>query len=323
MYDTEPVECYQTLMLARPDQQQIYVEQSGNPAGIPVLMCHGGPGGGSSPFQRTLFDAKRYRIILFDQRGCGHSKPFASLVHNTTADLLADIEAIRQHFNIPQWVVAGGSWGSTLALAYAQQYPQHCLGLILRGIFLARPQDIDWLYRPGGGASQVFPDYFADFLAPVATMPGLDILVAYQQLLQHTDAQIKAEAAQAWSLWEARVATLLPNAFMRQGAVEIASALPLARIENHYFLNHCFLVPDQLLRDLPKVLHLPCYIVHGRYDMVCKMENAWTLAQQWPGAMLKIVNDAGHSASESGIRRSLYDMSVLLADRLSAAGAAE
>ena len=320
MYHSEPVECYQTLMLERPDQQQIYVEQSGNPFGIPVLMCHGGPGGGSSPFQRTLFDAKRYRIILFDQRGCGQSIPFAGLEHNNTAQLLGDMEAIREHLKVEQWVVAGGSWGSTLALAYAEKFPQRCLGLILRGIFLARPEDIDWLYRPGGGASQIFPDYFAEFMAPIAGMAGLDVLVAYQDLLQHTDLEVQTTAAKAWSLWEARVASLLPNPAMRQGAVEPESALPLARIENHYFLHHCFLESQQLLRDLPKVKHLPCYIVHGRYDIVCKMENAWTLAQQWPGAVLKIINDAGHSASETGISRCLYQMSMLLADRLESEG---
>lgn len=307
-------------MLERPDQQQIYVEQSGNPAGIPVLMCHGGPGGGSSPFQRTLFDAKRYRIILFDQRGCGHSIPFAQLEHNNTAQLLDDMEAIREHLQLKQWVVAGGSWGSTLALAYAEKFPQRCLGLILRGIFLARPEDIDWLYRPGGGASQIFPDYYAEFLNPIAEMAGLDVLVAYQHLLQHTELEVQTTAAKAWSLWEARVASLLPNPAMRQGSVEPESALPLARIENHYFLHHCFLEPHQLLRDLPKVQHLPCYIVHGRYDIVCKMENAWALAQQWPGAVLKIINDAGHSASESGISRCLYQMSILLADRLESEG---
>lgn len=318
MYQAEPVDCYHSEFLHRPDGQRIYLEQSGHPAGIPVLMCHGGPGGGSSPFQRTLFDAERYRIILFDQRGCGQSTPFASLEHNTTAELLGDIEAIRLHLGIEQWVVAGGSWGSTLALAYAEHYPQHCLGLILRGIFLGRPEDIDWLYRPGGGASQLFPDYFADFLQPVASWPGLDILVAYQQLLQHPDPVLQLQAAQAWSLWEARVATLLPNLAMRQGAVEADSALPQARIENHYFLHHCFLAPDQLLQQLPQVLHLPCYIVHGRYDVVCKLENAWTLAQHWPGAVLKIVPDAGHSASEIGIARALFDAASLLADRLEA-----
>ena len=317
MYRTEPVESFRTLFLDRPDGHRIYVEQSGNPAGIPVLMCHGGPGGGSSPFQRTLFDASRYHIILFDQRGCGQSTPFASLTANNTAALCEDMEAIRQHLAIERWVVAGGSWGSTLALYYAQQHPQHCLGLILRGIFLARPEDVDWLYRPGGGASQLFPDYFAEFMAPVTAFAGLDLLVAYQQLLQHPDPQLQLKAAQAWSLWEARVATLLPNHRMQQGAVDAESALPLARIENHYFLHHCFMAPQQLLRDLHLIKHLPCYIVHGRYDIVCKMENAWTLAQQWPGSVLKIVQDAGHSASEAGICRALYDVSVLLAERLS------
>lgn len=316
MYRTEPVEAYHSEFLARPAGHQIYLEQSGCPMGIPVLMCHGGPGGGSSPFQRTLFDSKRYRIILFDQRGCGQSTPFASLAQNTTADLVADMEAIRQHLGITQWVVAGGSWGSTLALAYAEQYPQHCLGLILRGIFLGRPEDIDWLYRPGGGASQLFPDYYADFLAPVAGLPGLDILVAYQQLLQHPDAEVQLRAAQAWSLWEGRVATLLPNPAVEQGACDAEFALPLARIENHYFLHHCFLTPNQLLKQLPQVQHLPCYIVHGRYDAVCKLENAWSLAQQWPGAVLNIVPNAGHSASEIGISRALFDAASLLADRL-------
>lgn len=316
MYHAEPIDAYHTEFLDRPFEQRIYVEQSGNPKGIPVLMCHGGPGGGSSPFLRTLFDAERYRIILFDQRGCGQSTPFAGLAHNTTADLIADMEAIREHLGISQWVVAGGSWGSTLALAYAQMYPSVCLGLILRGIFLARPEDIDWLYRPQGGASQLFPDYYADFQAPIAHLPGLDVLVAYQQLLQHPTADIQLQAAQAWSLWEARVATLLPNPAMRQGALEADSALPLARIENHYFLNHCFFTPNQLLQQLHRISHLPCYIVHGRYDAVCKLENAWALKQQWPKAELTIVPDAGHSASEPSIQRALLEASSLLADRL-------
>jgi len=316
MYRTEPVDSYDHCWLDRPHGHRIYLEQSGNPQGIPVLMCHGGPGGGCSPFQRTLFDPEQYRIVLFDQRGCGQSTPFASIQHNTTADLIGDIEAIRQHLAIEQWVVAGGSWGSTLALAYAEQYPQYCLGLILRGIFLGRPEDIDWLYRPGGGASQLFPDYYAEFFAPVAQQKGLDILVAYQQLLQHQHAEVQLQAAQAWSLWEARVATLLANHAMREGAVEPESALPLARIENHYFLHHCFLRPGQLLHELNAVTHLPCYIVHGRYDIVCKMENAWTLHQAWPGSILTMVGNAGHSASETGICRALYDASVLLARRL-------
>lgn len=310
MYQTEPVESYSQQMLAVSHGHTIYVEQSGNPAGIPLVMCHGGPGGGSSPFLRTLFDPAYYRIILFDQRGCGQSTPFASLHHNTTADLIADMEQIREALAIESWVVAGGSWGSTLALAYGQAYPQRCLGFILRGIFLARSEDIDWLYRPGGGASQLFPDYFADFLAPIQQAAGLDVLVAYQQLLQHADPAIQLAAAQAWSLWESRLATLLPNEAMRSGAVEAESALPLARIENHYFLHHCFLEAGQLINNINKISHLPCFIVHGRYDAVCKAENAWTLHQAWPDSVLSMVVNAGHSAGEPGICRALYAASL-------------
>jgi len=316
MYQTEPVEAFDQQFLAVSDGHVLYLEQSGNPAGIPVLMCHGGPGGGSSPFQRTLFDPTVYRIILFDQRGCGQSTPFASLEANTTAHLIADIEKIRQHLGIERWVVAGGSWGSTLVLAYGQAHPIRCLGFLLRGIFLGRPEDIDWLYRPGGGASQLFPDYFADFMAPIAEFAGLDVLVAYQQLLQQQDQAQRLTAAQAWSLWEARVATLLPNGAMRSGAMSAESALPLACIENHYFLHHCFLAPDQLLAKLPTIHHLPCFIVHGRYDVVCKAENAWSLHQAWPGSALTLVANAGHSASEVGICRALFDASLQLAQQL-------
>ena len=318
MYQLEPVDCYHSEFVTTPDGHQLYVEQSGNPMGIPVLMCHGGPGGGCSPFQRTLFDPQRFRIVLFDQRGCGQSTPFASLDNNTTAHLIADIELLREHLGISQWLVAGGSWGSTLALAYGEQHPDRCLGFILRGIFLGRAEDIDWLYRPGGGASQIFPEYFADFMAPIAQFAGLDVLVAYQQLLQGDDVELQLQAAQAWSLWESRVATLMPNPSMRAGAVEPLSALPLARIENHYFLNHCFLAPHQLLAQLSRINHLPCWIVHGRYDVVCKMENAWTLANAWPGAHLHIVHHAGHSASEAGICRALYDAASAFADKVSA-----
>jgi len=316
MYQAEAIDCYRSEFLTTADGQRLYLEQSGNPAGIPVLMCHGGPGGGCSPFQRTLFDNQRYRIVLFDQRGCGQSTPFASISNNTTADLIADIELIRQHLGIERWLVAGGSWGSTLALAYGEQHPSRCLGFILRGIFLGRPEDIDWLYRPCGGASQMFPDFFADFIQPIAADKGLDVLVAYRQLLQGEDQALKLAAAQAWSLWESRVATLLPNSAMRAGAMDEASALPLARIENHYFLNHCFLAPNQLLAQIQQINHLPCWIVHGRYDVVCKMENAWALAQAWPQAKLRIIHNAGHSASETGICRALFDAASEFADSL-------
>ncbi len=317
MYQIEPIECYCSEFLTTPDGHRLYVEQSGNPKGIPVLMCHGGPGGGCSPFQRTLFDPERYRIVLFDQRGCGQSTPFAGLENNTTQHLLADIEQIREHFAIEKWLVAGGSWGSTLALAYGQHYPERCLGFILRGIFLGRPEDIDWLYRPSGGASQMFPDFFADFIAPIAHLKGQDVLVAYAQLLQSKHLEVQLPAAQAWSLWESRVATLLPNATMRSGAIDEHSALPLARIENHYFLHHCFLAPQQLLNELHKVQHLPCWIVHGRYDVVCKLENAWSLHQAWPGSKLQIIDNAGHSASEPGICRALFNAATEFAEHYS------
>ncbi len=317
MYQIEPIECYCSEFLTTPDGHRLYVEQSGNPKGIPVLMCHGGPGGGCSPFQRTLFDPERYRIVLFDQRGCGQSTPFAGLENNTTQHLLADIEQIREHFAIEKWLVAGGSWGSTLALAYGQHYPERCLGFILRGIFLGRPEDIDWLYRPSGGASQMFPDFFTDFMAPIAHLKGQDVLVAYAQLLQSKHLEVQLPAAQAWSLWESRVATLLPNATMRSGAIDEHSALPLARIENHYFLHHCFLAPQQLLNELHKVQHLPCWIVHGRYDVVCKLENAWSLHQAWPGSKLQIIDNAGHSASEPGICRALFNAATEFAEHYS------
>jgi len=318
MWPAEAVDCYDQLWLERPGGHRIYVEQSGNPQGIPVVMCHGGPGGGSSPYQRTLFDPAVYRIVLFDQRGCGQSTPFASLERNTTPELLADMEAIREHLAIEQWVIAGGSWGSTLALAYGQTHPERCLGFILRGIFLGRAEDIDWLYRPGGGASQLFPDYFEDFMAPIASMPGLDVLVAYQQLLQGPSSAQQQQAAQAWSLWEARVATLVPNSRMLQGALELESALPLALLENHYFLHHCFLAPAQLLSQMPRIAEKPAYLVHGRYDAVCKLENAWQLHRAWPGSVLTIVAQAGHSASEPAIGKALYLASQQLANRLGA-----
>lgn len=310
------IEAFSTQWLDTADGQQIYLEQSGNPQGIPVIYCHGGPGGGSSPFHRQLFDPALYHIIIFDQRGCGLSTPALQLENNSTEHLIADMEQIRQHLHIQCWVVAGGSWGSTLALAYGQAYPDRCLGFILRGIFLGRKQDIDWLYRAGFGASQVFPDYYQDFIKPVAQLSHLDILQAYQLQLHHQDESIRLEAALAWSIWESRIATLLPNEFSRGGDMDARSALALALIEHHYFQHQCFFETDQLLNNIHKISHLPCQIVHGRYDMVCKAENAFSLASLWPGAELNWVVDAGHSASEVGIRSALYQASLVMADVL-------
>ena len=223
------------------------------------------------------------------------------------------MELIRQQLQIQAWVVAGGSWGSTLALAYGQTWPQYCLGFILRGIFLGREQDIDWLYRTGFGASQVFPDYYQDFIKPVAHLSQLDILQAYQLQLHHKDEAIRLEAALAWSIWESRIATLLPNEFARAAEMDAQSALALALIEHHYFQHQCFFEPDQLLNNIHKIKHLPCQIVHGRYDMVCKAENAFSLASVWPDAELNWVADAGHSASEAGIAKALYQASQVMA----------
>ncbi len=311
------LEAFARQWLQTADGQKIYLEQSGNPNGIPVIYCHGGPGGGSSPFHRQLFAAELYHIIIFDQRGCGLSTPALELERNSTAHLIADMELIRQHLQIQHWVVAGGSWGSTLALAYGQSYPQHCLGFILRGIFLGREQDIDWLYRCGFGASQVFPDYYQDFIKPIAHLGQLDVLQAYQQQLHHQDQAIRLEAALAWSMWESRIATLLPNEFAQGEEMDRQSALALALIEHHYFMHQCFFEPDQLLNNIYKIKHLPCQIVHGRYDMVCKAENAFSLASLWPGAKLNWVVNAGHSASETGIAEALYQASLTLAAKLS------
>ncbi|MDR7120427.1 prolyl aminopeptidase [Rheinheimera soli] len=310
------IDAFSTQWLDTADGQQIYLEQSGNPQGIPVIYCHGGPGGGSSPFHRQLFDPALYHIIIFDQRGCGLSTPALQLENNSTGHLITDMEQIRQHLHIQRWVVAGGSWGSSLALAYGQAYPDRCLGFILRGIFLGRKQDIDWLYRAGFGASQVFPDYYQDFIKPVAQLSHLDILQAYQLQLHHQDESIRLEAALAWSIWESRIATLLPNEFSRGGDMDARSALALALIEHHYFQHQCFFETDQLLNHIHKISHLPCQIVHGRYDMVCKAENAFSLASLWPGAELNWVVDAGHSASEVGIRSALYQASLVMADVL-------
>jgi len=316
MNTTAAIKPFATQWLQTPDGQHIYLEQSGNPQGIPVIYCHGGPGGGSSPFHRQLFDPVLYHIIIFDQRGCGLSTPALQLETNSTLHLIADMEQIRQHLGIAKWLVAGGSWGSTLALAYGQLYPHCCLGFILRGIFLGREQDIDWLYRAGFGASQVFPDYYQDFIKPVAHLSGMDILQAYQLQLHHKDQAIRLEAALAWSIWESRIATLLPNEFAQGGEMDAQSALALALIEHHYFQHQCFFEPNQLLDNLNKISHLPCQIVHGRYDMVCKAENAFSLASLWPGAHLNWVPDAGHSASEAGIAQALYQASLVMAASL-------
>ncbi|WP_027854599.1 prolyl aminopeptidase [Marinobacterium litorale] len=277
----------------------LYFEESGNPNGIPVLFVHGGPGGGTAPTHRRFFNPDRYRIILFDQRGCGRSTPHASLAHNTTADLIADMEKIRQQLSIERWLLFGGSWGSTLSLAYAQAHPDTVCGLILRGIFLCRPNDIAWFYQ--SGASAIFPDYWQDYLAPIPEPERNDLLTAYYRRLTSDNELYRMAAAKAWSVWEGRCSTLDPNPDIVEHFSDPHFALAMARIEAHYFINGAFLEPNQLLDNCHRIETIPTTIVQGRYDMVCPAEQAHALYQKLPESELHIVRDAGHSAFEPGI----------------------
>jgi len=281
----------------------LYVEESGAPSGLPVLFVHGGPGAGTEPFHRRFFDPGRYRIILFDQRGCGRSTPHAALDGNTTQSLVADMERIRQQLGIERWVIFGGSWGSTLALVYAETYPERVLALILRGIFLCRPHEIRWFYQEG--ASRLFPEPWQDYLSPIPPQERADMVEAYYRRLTGSDEVARMAAAKSWALWEGRTATLQPREAVLNHFGDPFTALSLARIECHYFVNNSFLEPDQILRDAARLAEIPGHIVHGRYDVVCPVENAWELHLAWPRAQLEIIPDAGHSATESGITDAL------------------
>ena len=293
------IEPLRTGRLAVSGGHDLYFEESGNPEGKPVVFLHGGPGGGTEPKQRRFFDPAAYRIVLFDQRGCGRSTPFASLEHNTTWDLVADIESLRGHLKIDRWQVFGGSWGSTLALAYAQKHPDRTTELVLRGIFLLRKEEIDWFYQRGCDA--IWPDAWEGFVAPIPEHERGDLLRAYHRRLTSPDAEVRLLAARAWSIWEGSTSYLFQNEEMikRTGEDEFAQAF--ARIECHYFLNNGWVDGDRsLLKNVDRIRHLPCVIVQGRYDVVCPMESAWALHRAWPEAELKIVADAGHSAHEPG-----------------------
>ncbi|MBU2010693.1 MAG: prolyl aminopeptidase [Gammaproteobacteria bacterium] len=300
--------------LAVEEPHVLYVDESGSPDGLPVLFVHGGPGGGCDALSRRFFDPTLYRIITFDQRGCGRSTPHASLENNTTAHLIADMQRIREHLGIDKWVLFGGSWGSTLSLAYAQRYPEHVHALILRGIFLCRPQDLAWFYQEG--ASRLFPDYWQDFLSPIPLEERDDLMQAFYRRLTGNDQIAQMHAAKAWSCWEGRTATLRPNHNVVERFADAHRALSMARIECHYFVNQAFLDPDQLLRDMPKIAHLPGIIVHGRYDAICPLDNAWALHQAWPNSELQIIRDAGHSAAELGITDALIRATGEIAHRL-------
>jgi len=285
------------------DVHEIYVEECGNEDGVPVIFLHGGPGAGCELYHRQLFDPERYRIILFDQRGCGRSHPHASLENNTTQHIIADMEMIRQELGVEQWVVAGGSWGSTLALAYAETHPKNVSGLIVRGIFLATKKEIHWFYQEG--ANQIYPDYWEDFIQPIPEDERDNLLVAYHKRLTGENEIARMGAAKAWSLWEARTATLLPSASILKHFNDPRNALSIARIETHYFMNNSFMEDDQLLNNISRIQHIPGYIIHGRYDMICPIKQAFDLHKAWLKSELFIVQGAGHSASEAGVSAAL------------------
>lgn len=300
------IEPFDSFRLQVSELHTLYVEQAGNPNGKPIVFLHGGPGGGIDAKNRRYFDPNKWRVILFDQRGCGQSKPFSCLEQNTTWDLVQDIETIRTKLGIEQWTVFGGSWGSTLSLTYALTHSDRVLGLILRGIFLLRRSEIQWFYQ--FGASELFPDYWDDFLKPIPIEERSNLLEAYHRRLNSPDANIVAEAARAWSLWEGRTAKLIPDSDFAAHFGEDEFSNAFARIENHYFSHQGFFKEDGwILKNMDRMAHIPGVIVQGRYDLCCPVRSAYDLSKAWPKAQLIIVPDAGHSASEDGIRGALID----------------
>lgn len=294
------IEPYNTGLLKVSDIHEIYFEESGTPDGKPVVVLHGGPGGGSTPKMRCFHDPSRYRIILFDQRGCGRSVPHAHLEENTTWHVIADMERLRTHLGVERWQLFGGSWGASLALAYAQTHPERVEELILRGIFLLRRAELEWFYQEG--ASWIYPDAFADYLKPIPEAERGDMIAAYYKRLTSPDPAIRLAAARAWSMWEGKTLSLFATSDLLEKFKADDYALAFARIECHYFVNGGFFERDgQLLEEVHRIRHLPCVIVQGRYDIVTPMKSAWELAQAWPGADLRIVSDAGHAMTEPGI----------------------
>jgi proline iminopeptidase len=304
LYDA--IEPYDMGLLAVSPVHTLYYEQCGNPRGRPVVFLHGGPGGGIEPNNRRFFDPAHYRVILFDQRGSGRSTPHASLEANTTWDLVDDIETLREHVGVEGWMVFGGSWGSTLALAYAQTHPERVRSLVLRGIFLGRRKEIRWLYQ--AGANAIYPDVWEEFLRPIPEGERGDLLSAYYRRLTGDDETVRAEAARAWSIWEGSTSTLLRDAKLLAQFTDPQFALRFARIECHYFMHDTFFETDNyLLQNIGKIRDIPAVIVQGRYDLPCPMASAWELHRAWPEAEFRIIADAGHASTEPGIRSALVD----------------
>ena len=308
------IQPYKTRQFPVSNGHILYIEESGNPDGMPVVFLHGGPGGNCEPGHRRFFNPEDYRIILFDQRGCGKSRPHASLEHNTTSHLVADLEKIRQHLAIESWVLFGGSWGSTLALVYAETHPERVLGMILRGIFLSRDEDIRWLFQ--GGAARLFPEAWQHYLEPIPEKERDDMIAAYYQRLTSDNELTRMGAAKAWSIWEGSTATLLPDKSVIAHFSDPHIALSIARIECHYFNNKSFLKPGQILDNIRKIKDIPGFIVHGRYDVICPIDQAVLLDQHWPESKLRVIDNAGHAVTERGISDALVDCCKQMLDIL-------
>lgn len=306
-----PVEPFDQRMLDVGDGHSIYMEQSGNPNGLPVVVLHGGPGGGCSPTMRRYFDPKVYRIVLFDQRGCGRSRPHASVKDNTTWHLVADIEKIREALDIEQWVVFGGSWGATLSLIYAQSHPDRVACLVLRGVFLMMQRELDWFY--GGGAGQFWPETWKRFVDLIPESEREDLILAYHKRLFSGNHSTEVKYARAWASWENALASMSSNGSGGQAPAEYARAF--SRLENHYFVNTGFLETDgQILENLDRIQHIPGFIVQGRYDMICPPHSAFEVSQNWQNSELRMVHNAGHALSEPGISAELVRIMDELAD---------
>jgi proline iminopeptidase len=300
------IEPYDTGRLRVSPVHDLYYEQCGNPDGRPVIFLHGGPGGGLVPDYRRFFNPDVYHIVLFDQRGSGQSTPHACLEDNTTWHLVGDIERLREHLGIDRWMVFGGSWGSTLSLAYAEMHPERTASLVLRGIFLCRPSEIRWFYQEGAGA--IFPDVWEQYVNFIPEAERGDMLGAYHRRLTGDDEALQLEAARRWSVWEGSTSKLFPDQQLIDHSGEAHFALALARIECHYFMNNCFFETENyLLEHVNRIRHIPAVIVQGRYDVVCPITSAWDLHRAWPEAELKIIPDAGHSALEPGISSALVE----------------
>ena len=290
---------------------KLYIEECGDPDGLPVLFVHGGPGAGCTEDDRRFFDPMRYRIILFDQRGCGRSKPHGSLENNDTQALIRDMETIRESLGLQRWMLFGGSWGSTLSLLYAQAHPERVMGMIMRGIFLCREEDFKWFYQEG--ASQIFPDYWEEFMLPISETKRTDVISAYYKLLNSNDELARMGAAKHWAQWEGQCATLHPCKTVFNRFTHPHTAMSLARIEAHYFLNKSFIEPNQILQNMHKLENIPGIIVHGRYDMICPLDNAYKLHHAWERSELHIIRDAGHASSEPGTTDALVNATNIMA----------